>query len=47
VAGVPGACCGRSVLREFQPPEVDPARVEALDAFIQRRMEAGGAPPES
>jgi trimethylamine--corrinoid protein Co-methyltransferase len=28
-------------------PETDPARVEALHAFIARRSAAGGAPPES
>lgn len=34
-------------LADFTPPPVDPAIVEALDAFIARRSDAGGAPPVS
>ena len=37
----------KQVLRDFEPPETDPARVEELDAFIAKRTEEGGAPPES
>ena len=37
----------QQVLAEFQPPAVDPATVEAIDAFIARREEEGGAPPVS
>ncbi len=35
----------RSTLDSFTPPPLDPAIAEALDAFRQRRIEAGGAPP--
>ncbi|MCR9071580.1 MAG: trimethylamine methyltransferase family protein [Alphaproteobacteria bacterium] len=34
-------------LADFVPPPVDPAIVEALDAFVARRREEGGAPPVS
>ncbi|MGI9419367.1 MAG: trimethylamine methyltransferase family protein [Geminicoccaceae bacterium] len=37
----------KQVLHDFEPPAIDPARIEALDAFIAKRTEAGGAPPES
>ncbi|MGI9484554.1 MAG: trimethylamine methyltransferase family protein [Geminicoccaceae bacterium] len=37
----------KQVLRDFQPPSMDPSRVEELDAFIAKRTEEGGAPPES
>jgi trimethylamine--corrinoid protein Co-methyltransferase len=37
----------KQVLRDFEPPAIDPARVEELDAFIAKRTEEGGAPPES
>ncbi|MEM7041380.1 MAG: trimethylamine methyltransferase family protein [Pseudomonadota bacterium] len=37
----------KQVLRDFEPPKVDPARVEELDAFIAKRTKEGGAPPES
>jgi trimethylamine--corrinoid protein Co-methyltransferase len=29
----------------FEPPARDPARVEALDAYVERRKAEGGAPP--
>ena len=35
------------IVSEFVPPPLDPARLEALDAFIAKRTEAGGAPPVS
>lgn len=34
-------------LADFIPPAADPAMVDALDAFIVRRSEEGGAPPVS
>ena len=37
----------QQVLAEFRPPAVDPATVEAIDAFIARREEEGGAAPMS
>ena len=37
----------KQVLRDFEPPAIDPAKVEELDAFIAKRTEEGGAPPES
>ena len=37
----------QQVLAEFQPPAVDPGVVEAIDAFIARRVEEGGADPVS
>ena len=37
----------QQVLAEFRPPAVDPAVVEAMDAFIARRVEEGGAEPVS
>ncbi|MEZ5931195.1 MAG: trimethylamine methyltransferase family protein [Alphaproteobacteria bacterium] len=37
----------KQVLRDFQPPATDPPRIEELDAFIAKRTEEGGAPPES
>ncbi len=37
----------KRALEDFEPPSIDPARVEALDYFIQRRTRAGGAPPVS
>ncbi|MEM8949063.1 MAG: trimethylamine methyltransferase family protein [Pseudomonadota bacterium] len=37
----------KRLLNDFEPPTVDPARVEELDAFIAKRTEEGGAPPES
>jgi len=36
----------QSLLQE-QAPQIDPARVAALDAFIAKRTTEGGAPPES
>ena len=48
---MPNAALGLVLLVAFsaasEPPAIDPARVEALDAFIAKRTEAGGAPPES
>ena len=37
----------QQVLAEFRPPEADPGTVEAIDAFIARRVEEGGAEPVS
>ena len=37
----------KQVLADFQPPVVDPGTVEAIDAFIARREEEGGAAPVS
>lgn len=35
----------KRLLREFEPPPLDPAIAEALDAFVARRTAEGGAPP--
>jgi trimethylamine--corrinoid protein Co-methyltransferase len=35
----------RSALERYVPPVRDPAVVEALDAFVARRISEGGAPP--
>ena len=37
----------QQVLARFEPPDVDPGTVEAIDAFIARRVEEGGAAPVS
>ena len=37
----------QQVLARFEPPVVDPGTVEAIDAFIARRIEEGGAAPVS
>jgi trimethylamine--corrinoid protein Co-methyltransferase len=37
----------RNTLSAFQPPAMDPAVAEALDAFVARRRAAGGAPPQT
>ena len=37
----------KETLASFEPPAIDPARIEELDAFIAKRSEEGGAPPES
>lgn len=37
----------KKTLNEFQAPPMDPAVVEEIDAFVVRRKEEGGAPPES
>jgi trimethylamine--corrinoid protein Co-methyltransferase len=37
----------KQLLQDFEPPAIDPAKVEELDAFIAKRTEEGGAPPES
>ena len=37
----------QQVLAEFRPPAADPGAVEAIDAFIARRVEEGGAAPLS
>jgi trimethylamine--corrinoid protein Co-methyltransferase len=31
-------------LAEFQPPPLDPAITEALEAFVAKRKEEGGVP---
>jgi trimethylamine--corrinoid protein Co-methyltransferase len=31
-------------IAEHESPPLDPARAEAMDAFIARRVEEGGAP---
>jgi trimethylamine---corrinoid protein Co-methyltransferase len=35
----------RSTLKKFVPPARDPAQVEALDAYVERRTREGGAAP--
>jgi trimethylamine--corrinoid protein Co-methyltransferase len=35
----------RSALERYVAPTRDPAVVEALDAYVARRTEEGGAPP--
>jgi len=37
----------QDTLARYQPPERDPAIIEALDAFVARRTAEGGAPPVS
>ena len=37
----------QQVLARFEPPDVDSGTVEAIDAFIARRVEEGGAAPVS
>ncbi|QEX20161.1 trimethylamine methyltransferase [Hypericibacter adhaerens] len=37
----------KKTLQAFQPPPKDPAVTEALDGFIARRRQEGGAPPVS
>ncbi|WP_299617925.1 trimethylamine methyltransferase family protein [Pelagibius sp.] len=37
----------KSILRDFEPPPMDPARLEAMRDFVTRRTSEGGAPPES
>ncbi len=37
----------KQILHDFEPPMTDLAMIEELDAFIARRTERGGAPPES
>ena len=37
----------KQVLHDFEPPAIDPGTVEELDAFIAKRTQEGGAPPES
>ena len=37
----------QQVLARFEPPPADPGTVEAIDAFIARRVEEGGAAPVS
>ena len=34
----------KELLRGYEPPPLDPARTEALDAYVARRKEEGGAP---
>jgi trimethylamine---corrinoid protein Co-methyltransferase len=35
------------VLADFEPPTRDPAILEALEAYVQRRTAAGGSPPQA
>ena len=37
----------RDTLHRYTPPTRDPAIVEALDEFVERRIQAGGSPPVS
>ena len=37
----------KSILRDFEPPLMDPARLEAMRDFVTRRTDEGGAPPAS
>ncbi len=37
----------KNILAADERPDVDPARVSALHAFIEKRTKEGGAPPES
>ncbi|MCA8908373.1 MAG: trimethylamine methyltransferase family protein [Rhodospirillaceae bacterium] len=39
------ASIARSLVDAHQPPDLDAGRLEALDAFIAKRREEGGAPP--
>jgi len=34
----------KKALAEYEEPPMDPGIAEALDAFVARRMEEGGAP---
>jgi trimethylamine--corrinoid protein Co-methyltransferase len=36
----------KQILAEFQPPPIDPAVVEELQAFVAKRKEEGGAPTD-
>ena len=36
----------KQALAEYEPPPIDPAIVEELDAFVARRTEEGGAPTD-
>lgn len=36
----------KAILAEFEPPAMDPARREELDAFVARRKAEGGAPTD-
>ncbi|MEZ5589332.1 MAG: trimethylamine methyltransferase family protein [Gammaproteobacteria bacterium] len=36
----------KKILAEYQPPALEPARQEELQAFVARRKQAGGAPQE-
>ena len=50
-AGAPDACRRAStvvkrLLTEYEPPPLDPAIKEELDAFVDRRTREGGAPNE-
>lgn len=37
----------KNVIAEFEPPPVDPARIEAVEDFVARRTREGGALPET
>ncbi|MDP6217577.1 MAG: trimethylamine methyltransferase family protein, partial [Alphaproteobacteria bacterium] len=36
----------KHILEEHQPPVIDPAIKEELEAFVARRVEEGGAPTD-
>ncbi|RMF35611.1 MAG: methyltransferase [Alphaproteobacteria bacterium] len=36
----------KNILAEYEPPPMDPAIAEELDAFVRRRKEEGGAPTD-
>ena len=44
----PDRACGlwKKILAEFEPPPLDPARAEELEAFVERRRAEGGAPTD-
>jgi trimethylamine--corrinoid protein Co-methyltransferase len=37
----------KDILKNYQPPAKDPARMEALNDYVARRTREGGAPPVS
>jgi len=37
----------KDMLKNYQPPAKDPARMEALNEYVERRTREGGAPPVS
>ena len=36
----------KQILAEFEPPPMDPAIKEELEAFVERRKREGGAPTD-
>jgi trimethylamine--corrinoid protein Co-methyltransferase len=36
----------KTLLAAYEPPPMDPARREELDAFLARRVEEGGVPTD-